>query len=67
MGKADHHKDLSDQEDELAVSATVVQGLPSHPPYPNGEQAVVCAGTTTGQTHACTGAFCTASPLLSIG
>jgi hypothetical protein len=30
MGKVDHHKDLSDQEDELAVSAMVVvqrQGL----------------------------------------
>jgi hypothetical protein len=46
MGKVDHHKDLSDQEDELAVSAAVVQGLPSHPPYPSGEQAAVCAGAT---------------------
>jgi hypothetical protein len=67
MGKVDHHKDLSDHEDELAVSATVVQGLPSHPPYPNGEQAAVCAGANTGQTHGCAGTFCTASPLLSIG
>ena len=67
MGKVDHHKDLSDQEDELAVSAAVVQGLPSHPPYPSGGQAAVRVGATTGQTHGCAGTFCNASPLLSIG